>query len=596
MISQARITSPTDATVHLGDRDEQLTAASLPELRSRVKQVFIEVARERKAPLDVVIVEADRLHHLRVEPSGRITSRTADDSPVHGPALDAPLTTPPAAASASAAADDAHDDTTRIRPVRDADAARRHRGAPFSPDAPVVPAPDAALADRATASPLAPTGPTGPVAVPSPDPGASAPTPPRERPVDVDETVVSDQAAFGAGATDAPASIEPFPAGPVPGAASPSPAPQPAPVAPVAPAPIASAPVEPAPRPRVPAGPPAGAVPAGPAPVGNAPAGAASVGAAPAGAAGLPTLEDLRAASAPRKVAPATRGLRGAIRRLTGGLISPGPGREERAERDETQRVRRELAGPRNIVVVNLKGGAHKTTASLMIASTLGVARGGSVLAWDNNETRGTLGWRGVQGTHHRTALDLLHDLDGLADSGTSVTDIDRYVRHQGETRFDILASDEDAGSAASMDGDAFARLNETLSRFYRLKVIDTGNNVRASNWLAAVGAADQLVIISTVREDTFNAAAWMIDELRATGYAAKVDSAVTILSHSSTQKIDPVLHKRLLQHFGAHTRAVHEVPFEKQFIDGGELDWSRLSPETTRAWLRATASIVDGL
>src|SRR5690606_39679729 len=100
---------------------------------------------------------------------------------------------------------------------------------------------------------------------------------------------------------------------------------------------------------------------------------------------------------------------------------------------------------------------------------------------------------------------------------------------------------------------------------------------VRASNWLAAVRSADQLVIISTVREDTFNAAAWMIDELRASGLAEQVDHAVTILSHSSKKKLDPELANRLRTHFGAHTRAVTEVPFEPQFVDGSPLDWSRI-------------------
>lgn len=81
-----------------------------------------------------------------------------------------------------------------------------------------------------------------------------------------------------------------------------------------------------------------------------------------------------------------------------------------------------------------------------------------------------------------------------------------------------MLASDEDAASAASIDADAFNRLHRTLARFYRVLVIDTGNNMRASNWQAAVAAADQLVIVSTIREDTAQSAAWLIDALHATG------------------------------------------------------------------------------
>lgn len=309
-----------------------------------------------------------------------------------------------------------------------------------------------------------------------------------------------------------------------------------------------------------------------------------------------PTLNDLRAGNAAQHRTLATRGFNKAVRLATFGAIKLGPGRSERQEIDRINRIRKQLDSPKNIAVVNLKGGAHKTTSVLMLAATLGMYRGGSVLAWDNNETRGTLGWRGIRSEHHLTALDLLNNLDHFARGDARVADLDRYVRPQGDMNFDILASDEDPGSAASIDGDAFYQLNEALSRFYRVKVVDTGNNVRASNWLAAVESADQLVIVSTVREDTFNAAAWMIDELRMTGHAEQVENAVTILSHSSRAKIDRVLHKRLLHHFGAHTRAVLEVPFEEHFVDGGSLEWHKLSKATREAWVEATATVADGL
>src|SRR5690625_6213604 len=42
------------------------------------------------------------------------------------------------------------------------------------------------------------------------------------------------------------------------------------------------------------------------------------------------------------------------------------------------------------------------------------LTRGGNVLAWDNNETRGTLGWRGIPSDHNRTAVDLLQNIDLL--------------------------------------------------------------------------------------------------------------------------------------------------------------------------------------
>src|SRR5690625_7628076 len=88
MIAQARITSDTSATVHLADEAVDVQGADLPEIRARVKQAFISAARDSDEAIDVVIVEPDVRHHLRVEPSGRITGRTPDQRPLYGPAHD----------------------------------------------------------------------------------------------------------------------------------------------------------------------------------------------------------------------------------------------------------------------------------------------------------------------------------------------------------------------------------------------------------------------------------------------------------------------------------------------------------------------------
>ena len=312
--------------------------------------------------------------------------------------------------------------------------------------------------------------------------------------------------------------------------------------------------------------------------------------------AGGPTLGDFLADRSAPSTLPAERGWRASIRRTTGGLISLGPGARERAERSEIASIQRTFDGPKTIVVVNPKGGAHKTTATLMIAATFGVHRGGYTLAWDNNETRGTLGWRSKRGAHQRTAVDLLRQLSHFEISGgATIADVDRFVRNQGESKFDVLASDDDAASAAIIDAEAFSRLHRTLSRFYRVLVIDTGNNMRASNWEAALDVADQLVIVSTAREDTAASAAWLADGLRERGHSDMLANAVTILSSPSTKE-DPQLTERLRQHFSRLTRAVVEVPYDEEFVGGGELDIPRLHPETLAAWRRAAAVIAQGL
>jgi len=311
---------------------------------------------------------------------------------------------------------------------------------------------------------------------------------------------------------------------------------------------------------------------------------------------GPPNLADFLSSRPAPPAGPALQGWQGAIRRLTGGLISVGASASELAQRNAISAVQRSLSGPRTIVVLNPKGGAHKTTATLLIAATFGIYRGGYTLAWDNNETMGTLGVRAQAARHTNTAVDLLRDLDRFSDVRSArVGDLDNYVRNQGDAQFDALASDLDPAGAASIDAVAFRKLHATLSRFYRVLVIDTGNNMRASNWEAAVDTADQLVVVSTIREDTGYGAASLLDGLRRKGHADKVAQAVTILA-SPSKTVDQQLSARLHDHFGQLTRTVLDVPHDPSLVGGGPLNVDTLAPNTRAAWLQATAAIAEGL
>ncbi len=161
--------------------------------------------------------------------------------------------------------------------------------------------------------------------------------------------------------------------------------------------------------------------------------------------------------------------------------------------------------------------------------------------------------------------------------------------------RLDVLASDEGAASAASVDATAFNALHRSLSRFYRVIVVDTGNNMRASNWEAAVAVADQVVIVSTIREDTGQSAAWVADALNEKGFADKVSAAVTILAAPSARP-DPALTTRLQDHFGRLTRGVVRVPFDPSLVSGSPINIETLSSSSRDAWLEATALVADGM
>jgi len=301
----------------------------------------------------------------------------------------------------------------------------------------------------------------------------------------------------------------------------------------------------------------------------------------------------------PARLSPAGRmaswGWRGRVAAATGGRLRIRPGLAELRHRDRLEAVRRPLVGARTVVVVNPKGGAGKTPAALLLAATLGAHRG-SALAWDNNETRGTLGLRALAHPDaNRTVWDLLADVDHFQTVKARIGDLAAYTRPQGEARFDVLASDGDPARMAQVDAAGFRRIREVLARFYGVIVIDTGNNVRASNWQAAVDAADALVVVSTYQADTAETAGWVLDHLRSTGRARLADQAVTVLT-AARPAVDPAVRRELVTHYARTTRAVVEIPYDPVIAIGQELDLYALHRRTREAWLAATAAVADGL
>jgi len=288
------------------------------------------------------------------------------------------------------------------------------------------------------------------------------------------------------------------------------------------------------------------------------------------------------------------RGWQARVHTWTAGRLTPAPSAAERRHHDLVAAVQSRLTGPALIAVVNPKGGAGKTPATLCTAATYGAHRG-SVVAWDDNETRGTLGMRALADPADPTVRGLLADLDRFDRPSARVGDLATYLRPQGGARFDVLASDDDPARMAQFGAVEFTRVRDVLARFYAITVVDTGNNVRAGNWQAAVDAADQLLLVSTYQRDAAVTASWTLDHLHATGRGQLADTAVTVLS-AATPATDRRARVELREHFTARTRKVVEIPYDPVIADGEHLDLHALRPATRDAWLTAAAALTEGL
>ena len=291
---------------------------------------------------------------------------------------------------------------------------------------------------------------------------------------------------------------------------------------------------------------------------------------------------------------PARQGWRGLLTNL-GWRIPPGAA--ERAERADVQAVSQHWPGPRTISVVNGKGGAGKTPTTILLAAILARYGGAGVLAWDNNQTRGTLGWRTEQGPHDATVLDLLPETDRLLGTGAQAADLAHYVHHQTSDRYDVLRSQPlELAAAQRVSADDVDAIHAVAAKYYRLILMDSGNDESDPMWQQMIDRTDQLVVATTTRDDHAEAGALLLEALsrRDPASAELASKAVTIVSQADPGTKQAVV-ERIVEGYQGMVREVVTIPYDPALV-GGHLRSTTLKPATQRAWLHAAAAVARGL
>jgi len=258
--------------------------------------------------------------------------------------------------------------------------------------------------------------------------------------------------------------------------------------------------------------------------------------------------------------------------------------------------VSRHWAGYRAIAVANGKGGVGKTMTTAMLAAVFARSGGGNVLAWDNNDTRGTLGWRTEQGTYDTTVRDLLPATDELLAPTATVSDISRFVHHQSADRYDVLRSNPELlATHQRIESAQFQELMRVATRYYRLVIFDSGNDESADRWLRMVDASHQLVIPTLPSPESAESAALLLEALRARDEhcACLAENAVLVVTQPEAG--DGRAAANIASRFADEVRAVHTVPFDPA-LKSGPLRFESLRTRTQDAWLRVASVISDGL
>lgn len=206
--------------------------------------------------------------------------------------------------------------------------------------------------------------------------------------------------------------------------------------------------------------------------------------------------------------------------------------------------------GLRTIAVVNGKGGASKTPTTVLLSAIFARFGGAGVLAWDANQTRGTLGWRTEQGPHESTVLDLLPAATELLGTGAQSADLARYVHHQTADRFDVLRSQPLAlASEQRLSAEDVDAIWNVARKYYRLVFIDTGNDESDAMWGRLVDHADQIVVATTTRDDHAEAGALLLEALADRSERSAQRLTFDMRGGQGRQPLDVPLDGRVRQH-----------------------------------------------
>ncbi|MBX6748668.1 MAG: ParA family protein [Micromonosporaceae bacterium] len=261
--------------------------------------------------------------------------------------------------------------------------------------------------------------------------------------------------------------------------------------------------------------------------------------------------------------------------------------------------VRRGLIGTRQVTVVNPSPGSGKTVTALMLGLTFGQARGGSVLVWDTSGTPDGLARRAT-----RTAPPVGDARQSLTHFHANIDELSVRLWRQDPELFDVLTKDDIVAPGGRFGGAEFRALRQAIAGRYRLLIVDTGNDIAAQTWLAALDATDQLVVAVSARPDSADAAERLLDDLDRAGRGAHGQRAVVVLTMPpranhldvGRARADRFDANGIEARFSRRCRAVLRVPYDRHIDVAATIRSSAITPASQRSWLRVAAAVAQGL
>lgn len=284
-----------------------------------------------------------------------------------------------------------------------------------------------------------------------------------------------------------------------------------------------------------------------------------------------------------------------ALAAALGVKVKPSPAAVAIAQ--DRRLVAQHWPGCHKLAVVNVKGGQAKTPTTAMISAVFARFGGGAVLAWDNSETLGTLGWRTESGPYDTTVRDMLPAVDMLLSPDAGVSAIARYVHHQTDDRYDVLRSSPALfGSQGRITADDFDRLVAVAERYYRMVIFDSGKDESGERWLRMLDTTDQLIIPVLADVESAEGVRTLLDELSARDErsARLASEAVVVVSEWPTP-VNPRELKSVVDGLSTMVRAVEVLPFDYA-LKNGALRFDNLKPQTQDVYVKVAAHAARGM
>ncbi|MEB0004280.1 hypothetical protein QN357_15230 [Cryobacterium sp. RTC2.1] len=305
-------------------------------------------------------------------------------------------------------------------------------------------------------------------------------------------------------------------------------------------------------------------------------------------------LEDLGVVATTPPPKRATRGLRGILARLG---FHPEPGRAEQRDLQLAEQLRRDEETIRqatwtravSVLVANQKGGVGKTPTAIITGGVLAAVRGGSVCIMEVSDDPGALMFR-AEGNPSRGIGELVRDITTIGSAGQ----LAGYTAPQ--TSFASVIGT--VGPRPRLTADDVTAVAAVVDQYYRIRVMDSGNQPSSSAFQGAIDTADALIIPVFNAGDAVIEAVALLDVLRAAGGRAEnLANRAIILRLTDGRPENPKVVDRVNRIIdAAEVSHVFEIPYDAHIAERGQITLAHLDPRTYRAFAAASAAVVRSL